>query len=315
MKRLIFLVLLFLFASSSLLAQVFSYKRPSRWQASLTPGFAIIFSSTGIDNSSENSVSDFFKWGAGLTFDLGIDYKKISFSNRLRMGYQQTHRTGSIPLKGPSILEFATRPVYKLLRESPFDLDLCFQAGIHTHLFPETNAEGSTTGAFLDPGATYEGVYFLKQDEYGEDKDLKITYQLGYALQQLVYKTSERVSSTRTTTLETNPAGNLQTISGNGIASILSLDFTPRPIVNEKQNEVMSFRGGFVLKLFRKNNNLEDLHASRVEGLISTSLTFINLISFESQIELIYDDAISSRREMRSTLSVGIKYNLDLSTN
>ncbi len=307
-SRSLLLVLAFALCSGTLCSQVFTYKRQSRLQAVLVPSLGLYAGHTGVDGVSGTSVNDVLRWGAGLTFDAGITYPRFTFSNRLRLEYQESHSTGQLPIKGPSTFEFTTRPLYKLLRDSGFDLDLALQAGCYSALLPETNSEGDVLRRFFDPASLYEGLFLSKENSYGEKQELQISFQIGYAFQQLVYKETAPNEISNAPEWANNVSSH-----GNGLASFLAMDFTPLNLIDQHQKTILAFSANLMIKAFRKGPGTQDLSDSRVEAFLRTRLSVFDLVDLVSGLEMIYDNAIAPRRELRTTVSINIRYNIDLS--
>jgi hypothetical protein len=213
-----------------------------------------------------------------------------------------------LPLKGPSTFEFATRPLYRLLRNTSFDLDLAFQGGCYSALLPETNTSGETIRRFFNPAALYEGLFLSKEKTYGENQELQISFQLGYAFQQLVYRSASPADH------EGLPGwSGRESSQGNGLASFLAVEFVPMSVVDEDQKTILAFSTSLLFKAFRKRPDASDLKDSRVEAFLRTRLTVFDLVDLVSGLEVIYDNAIDPRRELRTTVAINLRYNIDLS--
>jgi hypothetical protein len=314
MKNLGVLLVLAVLSISTVTSQVFSYKRQNSWQLGAIPSVGFFYGHTGVDDNSAVSVSDVFRWGAGLVVDAGVNGSRVSFSNRLRLEYQESHSTGQLPIRGPSTFEFTTRSSYKLLPDPAVGVDLAFQGGCYSALVDETNSDGETTRSFFDPAYFYEGLFFSRDDSYGQRGQFKTSFQIGYSLQQLVYKNEDRVADLIDETqssagYDVNGTGSTK---GNGLTSFASFDYSPIPLVDEQGESIVAFNMTLNLKAFLKKPGFQDYADSRVEAFFWTSLSFYDLLDLVSGIEMIYDNAIAGRRELRTSVSLNFRYNIDL---
>jgi hypothetical protein len=320
MRKTLTVISVILICIQSLNAQIFTYKRESPWLADVTPRFGLMLTHTGIDDSYGQSAADLFRWGAGLTGTFGFDGREFGLNTLVRMEYQQAHANGKLPIKGPSIFQVMARPLYKLFRPPAMYLNLSFQIGLLTALLPEMDEEGETISEFFNPAATYEGLYLDREDVLGLRNDLRLHYQVGYAFQQLHYRDPGRLREQlgypafTTATTSAYSAQSSTSIADNGVSALFSLDYRPLQILNEQQRLVAVFSAMLDVRLFKKEGVAGGIAQSRVEGYLNTSLTLWEHLEFLNSIELIYDSAISKRRQLRSSVSINYRYMMDLNT-
>ncbi len=300
MRRLILVVLFLVLLSELADAQVFGYKRQSKWQFKMSPRMGVLLSYSGIDDAYSKSVSDLFSWETGLEIDGGYSGASFLWGNKLRVAYQQSHSSDKLPIKGPSIFEFTTRPVYKLFKAASSSVDLSLQGGITTAFLPETGAEGERIREFFNPASLYEGVFLHREDIIGENSQFTVNLQLGYAFQQTTYRNQSVL-------FDPQSAG-FTSSTDNGLALMISLLYAPVPFYDESQKNLMSFNAALDLKMFKKRNTSGEHANARVESSLRTSLSIVELFQISNSIDLIYDSAISLRRELRTSVSLNLSY-------
>lgn len=304
MKRMPLLLLLIFYCVSLAPAQIFTYKRQNKWQARFTPSVGLLLNHTGIDQTEKRSVTDLIKWGLGSTIEIGVSTTRFSFGNELRLEYQQTHRNDQLPIKGPSIFKFTTQPQFKLTPGSPADLNLTLQVGVLTSLLPVKGSDGVTTREFFDPAAISEGLYLRREEAFGEAQQLRIAYEIGYAFQQLVYRTEGRQVGAQFI--------KFPNIVDNGVASGISLVFSPPSTKDRNDRDVVSFNAILDVRFQKRKGISGGLSQSRVDGEFRTSLIIFGLLEFRNSIVLEYDSALSKRRYLTTSVSMSLKYNIDL---
>ncbi len=306
MRRAYLLAILWIAFTSSLNAQVFGFRRPNAWYIQPEPSLGFYLGHSGMDIATGQTVSDVFCWGAGLDLRFGGNFRRFSFNNSLRMQYEESHTTGQIPVRGPSLFEFATRPTYTLMHDTSSALALAFQGGFNTALTQETNTEGNTTRNLFDPGSIYEGLFLSADQSFGGGHELLMSFQLGYSLQQLVYQTPSNASG------QQSGGGQTANWSGAGTTAFFSVAYNRREVAAENQTQQIAFFADLTVKGFRKESDFSDMKNSRVEGSMRVGFNIFEFLDFLTSADVIYDSNISPRRELRTSVSVNFKYNLDL---
>jgi hypothetical protein len=259
-----------------------------------------------MDLSAEKTVSEVFCWGAGLDLRFGANFRRLAFNNSLKMRYVESHTTGKIPIKGPSVFEFATRPTYSLLRDTISTIGLAFQGGCNTALTQETDAEGGTTRKFFDPASVYEGLFLSADAAWGGGRELQMSFQLGYSLQQLVYRFPSGGSD------EGLGGQSKANWSGGGSTAFFSIAYNQREVFPGNQQRQLAFFADLTIKGFRKEPGFQDIKNSRVEASMRVGFNVFEFLDFLTSAEVIYDSNVSPRRELRTNVSVNFKYNIDL---
>lgn len=307
MRTILLLASFLILLSGEAYSQVFGIRRPNIWYLQATPGLAILLAHTGIDESGGTAVSDVFRWGASMNLDFGATARRFSVPNHLRLEYQESHSSGNLPVKGPSIFEFAARPTYDLKKDSTTSVGVAFQGGCYTALLPETQGDGVTTREFFNPASLYEGVFLSREDQIGRQNQLKISSQVGYSAQQLVYRRSPDLTSG-------GVAQTGETSSQNsGLTAFLAIEFVQQASPSSDQADGNKFFLNLSVKGFKKDSDFKAWKNSRVEGSMRVGLNFLKFLAFVSGAELVYDSDISPRRELRTSLFLSFRYNLDLS--
>jgi len=298
-------------AASISYGQINAYKRRHKWNFSAEPSFGFYIGYTGLDNAFGDDVSDLLRWGLGLRMEADYQATAYAIAADLRMEYQQSHSSGRYPQKGPSILEFNLRPLYKLVRSLDHPINVSMQAGVYTALLPEVSTDEITIRKFFDPAALYEGMFIQQEYGYNEPSDIRVSYQVGYAFQQLVYSGTRDQSDIAATALSGIPA---ESQAGNGLAAIVSLEYTPPASLDEHGSPIVGFDVSWNLKALNKRVSLFGWRESRVESSFRATLSLFKYFDFVNSIDLVYDSDIAYRRELRTNLSFNIRYNLDLSS-
>ena len=306
MRRVFLLAVLWMVLTNCLNAQVFGFRRPNVWYIQTQPSLGFYLGHSGMDLAAEKTVSDVFCWGAGLDLRFGANFRRLAFNNSLKLRYVESHTSGQLPIKGPSVFEFATRPTYNLLRDTSSALGLAFQGGCNTALTQETDAEGRTTRQFFDPASVYEGLFLSADAAFGGGRELLVSFQLGYSLQQLVYRFPSDESG------EGLGGQTRANSSGGGSTAFLSIAYNQREMFSENQQRQIAFFADFTIKGFRKEPGFQDIKNSRVEASMRVGLNLLEFLDFLTSAEVIYDSNVSPRRELRTSLSVNFKYNIDL---
>ncbi|HUN66695.1 MAG TPA: hypothetical protein VMW43_11400 [Bacteroidota bacterium] len=304
MRRKISVFLLLLCIPATGDAQVFGLRRPNVWYLTTQPALGFFLGHSGMDLSSGTTVSDVFRWGAGLDMKFGANMRKLSFNNSLRLQYVESHTTDQQTVRGPSVFEFATRPVYGLLRDTAVTLGAAFQGGCNTALAQETDGSGRTTRKFFDPASVYEGLFLSTDAVFGDRHELQMSVQLGYSLQQLVYQTAGE-----NTGGDLNQSGNW---SGGGSTAFFTVAYNRKDQLSANQTDQISFFTDLSVKIFRKETGFQDLTNSRVEGTMRMGFALLQFLDFLTTADLIYDSNISPRRELRTSVSLNFTYNIDL---
>ncbi|MBI5471204.1 MAG: hypothetical protein HY961_02535 [Ignavibacteriae bacterium] len=288
MKRLFFVALLFVVFSDLCSAQVFGYKRQSKWQFKMSPRIGVLLSYSGVDDAYNKSVSDLLSWETGLEADAGYSASSFLWGNKIRIAYRQSHSSDKLPIKGPSIFEFTTRPVYKLFKTASSSVDLSLQGGITTAFLPETGAEGERIREFFNPASLYEGIFLHREDILGDNGQFTVNLQLGYAFQQTTYRDQS--------VLYDPQSAGFSSSTDNGLAMMISLLYAPVPVFDENQKNVVSFNAALDLKVFKKRSSAREYANARVESSLRTSLSIFETFQISNSIDLMYDSAISPRR-------------------
>ncbi len=306
MRNVCLVALLSLLVVNSLTAQVFGFRRPNVWYVQPRPSLGIYLGHSGLDISSGTTVSDVFCWGAGLDLSFGANFNRFAFNNALRMEYEESHSTGQLPVKGPSLFEYAMRPVYNFMRDSASSVGVAFQGGVNTALTQETNTDGATTRNFFDPASLYEGLFLSADAGVGGAGELRMSFQLGYSLQQLVYRNPWEP-----------PEGSYEqarvNTSGGGTTAFISIAYQQRAFPTGNQMQQILFFAELTLKGFRKEPDFKEIKNSRVEMSMRMGLNVLEFLEFVTKADVIYDSSISPRRELRTSISFNFKYNMDLS--
>jgi hypothetical protein len=290
--------------ADGLYAQVFGFRKPNVWYVEPQPRLGFFLSHSGMDLSSGTTVSNVFCWGIGLDLRFGANFRRLSLNNSLRLQYVESHTTDNLPVKGPSLFEFAMRPAYSLLRDSSSTIGVAFQGGCNTALTRESDAQGNTTRKFFDPGSLYEGIFVSADKAFGGGHELQMSLQLGYSLQQLVYRTRGDASSEG---MSGQPTTNW---SGGGSTAFFTIAYNQREATLDKQ---LAFFSDLSIKGFRKEPGFKDIKNSRVEATMRVGINILEFLDFLTSVDLIYDSSISPRRELRTSVSFNFKYNIDLS--
>jgi hypothetical protein len=306
MRRAFLLAALWIVLTDGVGAQVFGFRRPNVWYVQPQPSLGFYLGHSGMDLAAEKTVSDVFCWGAGLDLRFGANFRRLSFNNNLKMRYVESHTTGQIPIKGPSVFEFATRPTYNLLRDTSSAVGVAFQGGWNTALTQETDGGGRTTRKFFDPASIYEGLFISGDAAFGSQRELQVSVQLGYSLQQLKYRSPSDGSG------DGSGGQAKENWSGGGSTAFLSVAYNQREVLSENPQRVIVFFADMTLKGFRKEPGFSDIKNSRVEASMRVGLNVLEYIDFLTSAEVIYDSNVSPRRELRTSVSVNFKYNIDL---
>ena len=294
MRTVLLLASLLILLSSESYSQVFGLRRPNTWFVHATPGAAFFFGYTGMDEPEGSTVSDVFRWGARMDLDFGATARRFAFGNHLRLDYQQSYSSGSPTVKGPSIFDFATRSTYELQKDSSTSFGVAFQGGCYTSLFPQTQG-----GEFFNPASLYEGVFLSREDQIGHQNQLKISSQLGYSAQQLVYRNSPDSASSGGT-------------HNGGPTAFLALEFVRQASPSNDQAEPDKFFLNLSVKGFKKDSDFKEWKNSRVESSMQVGISFLRFLALVSGVDLVYDSDIATRRELRTSISLSFKYNLDV---
>ena len=306
MRRLCLLTMMSILFAGSLNAQVFGFRRPNAWYVQPQPSLGFYLGHSGMDLSSEQTVSDVFCWGAGLDLRFGANFRRLAFNNSVRMRYVESHTTKQLPVKGPSIFEFATRPTYVVLRDTSTTVGLAFQGGFNTALTQETNTEGATTRKFFDPGSLYEGLFLSADATFGGMRELQMSFQLGYSLQQLVYRSATDTQG------ESPGAPRRVNWSGGGSTAFFSIAYNQREVMSENQQMAIALFADLTIKGFRQEPGFRDIKKSRVESSMRVGFNIFEFLDFLTTADIIYDSNVSPRRELRTSVSVNFKYNMDV---
>ena len=305
--QLLLLAFLLILYSCEAYSQVFGIRRPNTWYAEATPGLALYLGHTGIDESGGTTVSDVFRWGASMNLDFGATARRFAVGNHLRLEYQESYSSGNPKVKGPSIFEFATRPIYDLHKDSTSSFGVAFQGGCYTALFPETQGGSTETREFFNPASLYEGVFLSREDQIGHLNQLRISSQLGYSAQQLVYRhTSDESPGILP---QTGGTGS----SNSGLTAFLTIEFVRQASPSYDQADAGRFFLNLSVKGFKKDSDFKEWKTSRVESSMQVGINFLKFLAFVSGADLVYDSNISPRRELRTSISLSFKYHLDLS--
>lgn len=307
MRKVCFFAIMTMMCATAVNSQVFGFRRPNVWYVQTSPSLGFFLGHSGMDLESGTTVSEIFSWGAGLNVDFGANARRFSFNNTLRMEYVESHAADMIPVKGPSLFEFATRPAYTLVRDTSSSLGMAFQGGCNTALTQETNSDGGTTRKFFDPANVYEGLFLSADVLAGGQGELRMSFQFGYSLQQLIYQAGN----------ETQEEGGFgqdgANSSGGGATAFLAISYTQRTVPSITEQRQMGFFADLSIKGFRKEPGFADMKQSRVEGSLRVGLDVFQFVEFLTSAEVIYDSSISPRRELRTSVSINFRYNMDLS--
>ncbi len=288
-------------------SQVFGIRRPNIWYLQATPSVSFFLGHTGVDEAAGTTVSDILRWGAGMTLTIGANARRFSMAGNLRMEYQESHASEALPVKGPSIFDLAIRALYSLKSDSTTNFGMAFQGGCYTALMPETGGDGTVTRRFFDPAALYEGVFLSREDQFGRRGQMKSSFQLGYSMQQLVTRGGDDQSG-----------GNVgQTGGGSsqnmGLTGLVALEFLQQTSSAQGQGVGPALSISLGAKGFKKEPGFKSWEKSRVEGALRLGIGFVNIVEFVTAAEVVYDSDISPRRELRTTLSISLKYDAAIS--
>jgi hypothetical protein len=186
-------------------------------------------------------------------------------------------------------------------------MGVAFQGGCNTALTQETNSDGATTRKFFNPANVYEGLFLSADAVVGGQGELRMSFQFGYSLQQLVYEAGPEASVG-------GGAGQVdENSSGGGSTAFLAISYSQRTVPSITEQRQMGFFADLSIKGFRKEPGFADMKKSRVEGSLRVGLSVFQFVEFLTSAEVIYDSNISPRRELRTSVSINFRYNMDLS--
>jgi len=289
-------------------SQVFGLRRPNIWYAQATPSLSIFFSHTGIDQPAGTTVSDLLCWGAGLTFDIGATTRRLSAASHLRLDYEESHSSDAPVVKGPSIFDLTIRSLYTILADSATNFGMALQGGCYTALLPETGGTGEITRRFFDPASLYEGLFVSREDQFGRRNPLKLSFQAGYSLQQLTYGKSDNAAASVGGRIGGSSTQNA------GLTALFALELVLQGVTADQQ-PAGSFFVSLSAKGFRKETGFSDWKKSRAECAARIGFDVFRILEFVTAAELVYDSDISPRRDLKTTVSIGIKYAAAFSGN
>ncbi len=304
--QLLILVVSVLYVQSTAFAQVFGIRRPNIWYLQVSPSLNLFLGHTGIDGSSGTTVSDVLRWGAEATIDAGANARKLTFAAHLRLEYQESHSSEEPVVKGPSVFDLAVRALYSPRRDSTTVFGLAVQGGCYTVFLPETQAYGLSTKTFFNPASLYEALLISREDQFGQQNQLKTSFQLGYSLQQSVSTESEAEGITGSSQSTGTNAQNV------GLTAVVAVEFL-RQAWTADQHEAGSFFAGISAKGFKKEVGFKNWKNSRIEGAGRIGFSVFQFLEFVTAVELVYDSDISPRRELRTTVTIGLKYDMAFS--
>jgi hypothetical protein len=146
-------------------------------------------------------------------------------------------------------------------------------------------------------------VFLSREDQIGRQNQLKISSQIGYSAQQLVYRKSPDSSST----------GGAQTggTHNGGPTAFLAIEFVRQASAVNDQAEGDRFFLDLSVKGFKKDSDFNKWKNSRVESAMQVGINFLKFLALVSGVDLVYDSDLSPRRELRTSISLSFKYNFE----
>jgi len=83
-------------------------------------------------------------------------------------------------------------------------------------------------------------------------------------------------------------------------------------VAAENPTHQIAFFAELTVKGFRKESDFKDMKNSRVEGSMRVGFNIFEFLDFLTSADVIYDSDISPRRELRTSVSINFKYDLNL---
>jgi hypothetical protein len=277
--------------------QVGEEKKLTSFSATTALGFTF----SNIDNNPEQETLT-LQWLASLQARFSYEGQPYQFGSSLFAQFGQLVTKESPPQKTQDDIILTVVP----------SMTLSDQLGLR--LFLEVTGEtdmakgvvdDTVATKFADPLFLYETLFFGHKTNYqSEDgaREFQFTIGVGYAFQQTVTKDFVLASNRNFIIDQNNPLSSVQdqfTLE-KGYSGVLDLFYRNR------LSDDFTFKTSLKTVALTRKDFFQDISNARVGNLLLSGLSY-KFLSIDYTLRIIYDNNISSRRQLEQTLVFGFK--------
>lgn len=269
---------------------------------SIAPQIGITYSST--DNAPGEETEN-LQWLAKVNGRYSYDGEPTQFMATLFAQFGQFVSESNPPEKTADNLILTVVP--SITVSSQLGLRLFLEVTGETQ-FAKGVVDDTIESKFLDPLFLYETIFLgHKTNWQSEDgsKQFQFTLGFGYAFQQTVTKDFVLESNRQYTIDSDNPLKSVQDqfTLDNGYSGVLDLFYS------DNISEDVIFRTSWKSVLLTRQDFFEDISQCRVASLLQTGLSY-TIFSLDYTNHVVYDNEVSSRRQMSQTLVFGLRVDI-----
>jgi hypothetical protein len=277
------LITLFCFFTTCIFAQ------EKKFSFGMRPNLGLTFTSI----SERNNETESLEWLLNIQSNLNYLGKNFHFDSDLFLNYGQLIQKGSQTIKTQDALIFNLVPSIKLF-EKP-KLRLFLQTKAETQL-TKGHLDNQETH-FFDPGFLTHTLFVGEKNNLiktTDTQEFKVTYGIGYSFMQ-IYKKHFVLTS------EIVPSSDPEYISGT--SAVFNFNFSKQ--LKDNFNLNLSLNSLFLMK----KGFLKSTGNSRFSSLLLGSIGY-KFISLQYTNRLVFDKAISFKRQLNQSLVIGIMLNI-----
>jgi hypothetical protein len=266
---------------------------------SLTPQIGITYSST--DNAPGEETTN-LQWLGKVNGRYSYDGEPTQFMATLFAQFGQFVSESSAPEKTADNLILTLVPSISI--SSQIGLRLFLEVTGETQ-FAKGVVDDTVESKFLDPLFLYETIFLgHKTNWQSEDgsKQFQFTLGAGYAFQQTITKDFVLESNRQYVIDSDNPLNSVQDqfTLDNGYSGILDLFYS------DNISEDVVFKTSWKTVVLTRKDFFNDISQCRVGSLLQTGISY-TIFSLDYTNHIVYDNEVSSRRQMSQTLVFGLR--------
>jgi hypothetical protein len=277
--------------------QVSEEKRLTSFSATTALGFTF----SNIDNNPAEETLN-LQWLASLQARFSYEGQPYQFGSTLFAQFGQLVTKESPPKKTQDDIILTVIPSMTL--SEPLGLRLFLEVTGETDMAKGVVDDTVETN-FADPLFLYETLFLGHKTNYqSEDgtNEFQFTIGVGYAFQQTLTNNFVLASNRNFVTSADNPLSSVQdqfTLE-KGYSGVLDLFYRNR------LSENFSFKTSAKVVALTRKEFFDDISNSRVGGLLLSGFSY-KFLSIDYTLRIVYDNNISSRRQLEQTLVFGFK--------
>lgn len=269
---------------------------------SASPSLGITFNN--IDNSGDEETLT-LQWIAGLQSRFGYEGNPLQFNASIFAQFGQLVTKENSPKKIQDNLLVTAVP--SLILSDQLGLRIFFEVTGETEMGRGV-VDDTIPSNFLDPLFLYETLFIGHKTNYQSDdgaREFQFTLGVGYAYQQTITNHFVLEQNRNFVIDQNNPLQGVQdqfTLE-HGYSAILDIFY------KNALSDNAAFKTSLKTVALTKKDFFNDITACRVGSLLLTGFSY-SFLSLDYTLRIVYDNNISTRRQLEQSLVFGVKFEI-----